>query len=111
MFGRILLKNDVVEVSLGLFGGLRVYNKLRKYTIKARSDEKQYLFELLDEIENRKLFKIEPSDQDYNILMNEFANAVCSRNTANWTVFFGLFPPPIFIDMIQVEINNRKNKL
>ena len=97
MFYRYLLDNEDFAVVLGPLGGLKITLKSRQMTRKCSLEERRYFFSLIEALKKNGM-PIEPSNRDFENVVEEFASAAILPGTATWRAFFTVVPPEVMAD-------------
>lgn len=106
MIGRILLDDDTWRITSGLLGGIKITLKSRSTTIKTNRNERNYLYDILDELKKRGR-PIEPGSAELNDIFVLFSEAVFSRGDPRWQAFFQVMSPESIVD--GVILNEQAN--
>jgi hypothetical protein len=83
----LLLDNEHFSVTAGLLGSHKVTLKSRGLTIKADKFERTKLLDILDELK-RIGGSVEPDNSVFESILEEWAEAVFSRNSSRWEAYF-----------------------
>jgi hypothetical protein len=91
MFDRILLENEDLLLSCSLLGRYKIYLKSRKFSHKASKSEGLHFLRTIECMSDLGI-KIEPGNEKYEFMAQDFCFAVLGAGDANWKVYFN-YPP------------------